>query len=372
MLVWRFIVATFVWLLLNSILFADYPNKLLQWPIFKTENNEYLELAENSVPYDLTNPLFSDYAIKFRTIYIPPNTTIKYKSTGILDFPVGTIISKTFAYKKSSLIFNDGFADPLRSGIGYKMTEATETLANLYLIETRLLIKEANGWVGLPYLWQADQKDASLQLTGKKLAVSVNHEGISHTFTYKVPNFNQCRSCHLQMDGFDKHVLPIGPQARHLNRTYSYPEGEDNQLLYFEKFGILENLPPLEKVAREYSIYDESAPIAQRARAYLDINCAHCHNPKGPASSSGLFLHFDNNEPSSLGICKSPIAVGNGGNQYKFDIVPGAPDESILVHRLVSNDPSIMMPEVGRSLSHKEGIDVIVKWIMQMGGNCEN
>ena len=50
----------------------------------------------------------------------------------------------------------------------------------------------------------------------------------------------------------------------------------------------------------------------------------------------------------------------------KFSIVPGKPNESILLHRMDSLDPGVMMPESGRKLSHSEGVALINDWIISL------
>ena len=108
-----------------------------------------------------------------------------------------------------------------------------------------------------------------------------------------------------------------------------------------------------------------------RARAYLDINCGHCHNPKGPGNTSGLWLDAATQEPLRLGRCKLPIAAGKGTGDFSHDIVPGQPDASILSYRMASKDPSAMMPELGRSVVHVEGVQLIRDWIASMRGTCD-
>ena len=52
--------------------------------------------------YTLASPLFTDYALKFRTITLPQGARLEYKADGVLDFPVGTVISKTFLLRAGS------------------------------------------------------------------------------------------------------------------------------------------------------------------------------------------------------------------------------------------------------------------------------
>src|SRR3546814_5646478 len=57
----------------------------------------------------------------------------------------------------------------------------------------------------------------------------------------------------------------------------------------------------------------KAGSVAERARAYLDVNCAHCHNPAGSASNSGLFLRWtDDPTGVNYGIGKRPTAAGRG------------------------------------------------------------
>ena len=109
--------------------------------------------------------------------------------------------------------------------------------------------------------------------------------------------------------------------------------------------------------------FDQNYDIDNRARSYLDINCGHCHSPEGSASSSGLYLSIDDEE---FGIYKKPVADGRGSGGLSYSIVPGHPEESILLFRMLSNEPDVMMPESGRSLMHIEAIDLITEWISEM------
>jgi hypothetical protein len=111
---------------------------------------------------------------------------------------------------------------------------------------------------------------------------------------------------------------------------------------------------------------EHNSTTEQRARAYLDINCGHCHNKSGPANTSGLFLDIHETNPTALGIQKTPVAAGRGSGNLSHDIEPGKPEKSILIYRMNTNDPGFAMPEIGREQIHKEGIALISKWIKEM------
>ena len=272
---------------------------------------------------------------------------------------MGTIISKTFYYPRGE---KDG--EVLKTDRGD--TPPLDMTKNR-LIETRILAHRADGWVALPYVWNDKQSDATLKRTGdiKKLTL-VSNDG-AQEFPYVVPNVNQCAGCHAT-NATTKKLIPIGPKARHLNKPYA-GEG-NNQLNVWKSIGLLADLPEAINVTKAVDWTDLDASLNSRARAYLDINCAHCHNKVGPADTSGLHFEPATETGVHLGLCKLPIAAGNGTGDRPYDIVPGDPDNSITTYRMASTKPSEMMPELGRSLAHDEGVDLIQNWIKSLKGDC--
>ena len=274
--------------------------------------------------YTLNTALFSDYAAKHRYAFIPAGAVAAYRDAGhVLDFPVGSVLVKTFAFPQL--------------GGGERF------------IETRLLIRKASGWVPNTYVWNAAQTEARLLRTGTRVAVQSEGRAID----YAVPNVNQCKQCHLQGDA----VTPIGPTPRNLNG------GAPNQVDAWSATKRLTGAPPATALAALPRWDDVRAPVADRARAYLDVNCAHCHSRAGFAGNSGLYLGFDETDPAALGIGKRPIAAGRGSGGLDFAIAPGAPARSILIHRMASTEPGVMMPQFGRTTTHAEGVALIEAWI---------
>jgi uncharacterized repeat protein (TIGR03806 family) len=297
-----------------------------------------------------------------------------------LDFPVGTVISKTFYYPldaEGHVLWGD---QPEANPAAITTLE----LDRIRLVETRLLVHREGGWIALPYVWNDDQQDARLVRTGYSERFTLaEDDGRLRQVDYLVPNVNQCAGCHA-VNNTTRQLQPIGPTARHLNRDLFY-EGhavdghahdahaaqvQHNQLEYLAEMGYITGLPALDGVPRAAVWHDTSEPLEARARAYLDINCAHCHNPVGPADTSGLHLHASATSGPNLGICKPPIAAGPGSGGHRFGIVPGEPDASILTYRMASQQADIMMPELGRSLVHEEGLALISDWIATMPGDC--
>jgi hypothetical protein len=132
------------------------------------------------------------------------------------------------------------------------------------------------------------------------------------------------------------------------------------------KAGQLDRIPPGAATMPVWSAYRESRPAAPFARAYLDVNCAHCHQPGGGASNSGLDLRWEQADPHAYGIGKRPVAAGRGAGADEFSIVPGHPDASILVYRMDSAEPGVAMPELGKSSIDKQGVAVVRRWIAEM------
>ena len=294
------------------------------------------------VPYTLATPLFTDHAEKSRLVFTPPGARIGYTATGVLDFPVGAVLVKTFAYP----------ADLRRPD------------RDVRKVETRLLIHKASGWTAQTYVWNAEGTEAVLRRAGARLPVRfTDSRGREVALDYAVPNQNQCKTCH-QLNGA---VAPIGPKARNLNRIVPVAgRGAENQLDRWTRLGLLSGAPA-SRLAPGLTAWDDPRQsLDARARAYLDVNCAHCHSPSGSASNSGLFLTAEETRPAALGVGKPPVAAGRGAGDLAVGIEPGHPGRSILAFRMASGEPGVMMPELGRALIHEEGVALISAWIGEM------
>jgi len=294
-------------------------------------------------PYDLNMALYSDGALKFRYVYIPEGATAHYSDDGVFEFPVGTVLIKTFAFA----------AD---------MREPTQ---NVRFLETRLLIRRADGWIALPYVWNEAQTEARLSPIGATVPVDFTDEqGAATHLDWAVPNRNQCKGCH-DVAG---EIRPIGPSARNLNRAYRYPAPNipDEQIDFWAAYGLLDG-GASSTAPRVPNAYDPaSGAIEARARAYLDVNCAHCHNPLGPAHTSGLDLRWGQRDAALWGVLKRPVAAGRGSAGMEFAIAPGHPEASFLLARMESTDPGVMMPELGRQTVDARAVALIREWIAEM------
>ncbi len=344
------------------------------------------------VPFVLNTKLFSDYSTKYRVAYIPEGEQAIYRdgkdsANATILFPLGTILAKTFA-------FTDAPSE-------------TETV-----VETRLIIKRQTNsgqfyWEGLEYKWLEEngQKVARLMQQGDVVSASWDYHDVNSgehysgtTDGYVLPNANQCQSCHANDDA-ETGAAPIGPKARNLNRPFvsesplragleDHPVDGLNQLVYWCQNGLMKNCPSNLSVdsTTQYATAIERNPIfnvrgdsgfdadsdqdiEQRVRSYLEVNCAHCHNPRGLAQNTGFYLDVFRPVNDTFGICKGPTASGTegrGGREY--DIVPGNAAESILPYRLgpEANTLAARMPPIARSTVHGAAFDLVTRWINEV------
>ena len=352
----------------------EFPVLLSDWGVLHVSKQELVP-GSRSVAYDLNTPLFTDYAHKFRTLWVPKGKAATFDDEGMIQFPVGTIISKTFFYPREGehLYFDrDETLDFGSKGLD---------LDKVRLIETRLLVHRPDGWQGLPYVWNEQQTEANLEIAGSAFELAL-YAGTGanggarpaepvHQFTYAVPDFNQCQGCHIEDLSTEK-VRPIGLKPRHINKAYAHMHEAENQLAHFVQNGLLAESSqfPLAALPRNAKMDSREVSLNERARSYLDINCGHCHNRAGAGDTSGLFLNIEETDQLRLGVCKPPIAAGQGTGGRFVSIQPGKPDQSILSYRMESLDLGAMMPELGRATVHREGVELIKAWIEAMPGEC--
>ena len=284
---------------------------LSDYRIFQGEPAALVPSADYHL-YELSTELFTDYAEKQRLIKIPGGSTITSNGDGLPDFPDGTILVKTFYY------YNDK-RDPAK---GKK------------IIETRLEIKTGANWSVGTYYWNEAQSDAQLITTGINKTINwIDEEGNGQVISYHIPSNRECSTCHHAAGK----IVPIGPKLRNLNITVERNRENINQLRYFYNVGLLGSGVNPESISKLPGWLDQSHSLDQRARAYLDVNCGHCHNSNGVASDTRLKLNFESSYSDSR--------IGN----HKRSII--------------SRMENGTMPRLGTSMIHEEGLELIRSYI---------
>jgi uncharacterized repeat protein (TIGR03806 family) len=301
---------------------------------------------EGVIAYDLNTPLWSDGALKRRAVFLPAGAA-QYDESAAFTFPAGTLLIKSF-----------GFPDDLR-----------KPAPKITWIETRILMLTSTGWRGMAYVWDAAQQGAALHLGSEVRDLSwIDAQGATHAAHYLIPSAAQCQDCHSNNGA----VTPIGLKARNLNRDFAYPgAAAENQLAHWTRIGALSGAPDPAQAPR-LAVWNDPATgsAGERARAYLEGNCAHCHSAGGSARTSGLFLGVDVTTPAQYGVCKAPIAAGQATGGFSYDVVPGDPDHSVMAYRLASTQPGIAMPLIGRSVVDDGGLALVRQWISELAGHC--
>ncbi len=331
----------------QALFTADCP-KLTDYNLFQDPLDPTKNPLTPGKLFELNTQLFSDYANKYRFVFIPPGKKALYQPQEVFDFPLGTVLAKTFAL-------------PQDLGDNNKQNDT--------IIETRLLIHRAKGWTAITYQWQ--NSVATLAEAGADVPHTLVNKGNALSFTYHIPSRAQCKNCHqLSDENANSWIAPIGLKARFLNRIVN----GHNQLQDWQIDGQLDGLPDTATIPTAYPIEDTSADLTARAKGYLDINCAHCHRAEGASSISGLRLgFFVDHTQTKYGICKQPPGYDGGEAGLNYDIVPGNGEISVIPYRIGHTQAKDRMPPIGRSLVHEEGVALIKEWINAMEpslGSC--
>lgn len=312
--------------------------KLSDYKFFKGDLKN-LDPAYKVLPYNLNSELFTDYALKKRFVWMPKGTMAAYTADAEqLNFPAGTALIKNFYY------------------------ENVQPDNTTRIIETRIMIKKADGWIFANYKWNDEQTEAVLDMDSSIIPITWNQDGITKTTNYKVPSESTCTSCHAVGGIF----TPIGTKPQNLNKNYTYNDGVKSQLAKWKEEGYLNEVP--ENILSSIDWKDTSKSLDLRARSYLDINCAHCHSPGGSCDYTPMNLAFAATaNPINAGVCVEPLDFA-GDREYLIE--KGNPRRSVIYFRMETTMPAEMMPLTGRTLAHTEGLKVVEEWIAAMEGEC--
>lgn len=302
-----------------------------------------LEPVQGVLPYEVITPLFSDYAHKKRFIWMPTGTGARYTNdASILDFPDGAVLIKNFYYDRVLP------ADERR------------------IIETRLLYKKNGNWFSADYVWNATQTEAYLDMNGSITPVEwVNENGSTRQVNYRIPAAAECQTCH-KISGV---TTPIGPKPQNLNMDLAYADGVSNQLAKWASVGYLDGGYP-SSIATTVRWDDPAQPLTDRVRAYVDMNCAHCHDDGRHCDYRPMrFAWNENSDLVNLGVCVPPEDQIDPA--YTYIVAASNPNRSMLFHRITSTAEDVRMPLLGRTLVHEEAVDLIEAWINSISPPCQ-
>ena len=304
------------------------------------------------IPYEPASSLFSDYAHKKRFVWMPKGTKATYNGDNkVLELPIGAVLIKTFYY--DNVLPNN----------------------TTRIIETRLMIRKSTGWIFADYVWNDEQTEAFFSLEGSFTPVSWMDENNQLRSTeYRIPSEAQCVVCHKRQELVNNEVqttyIPIGIKPQNLNFNYNYGTSTRNQLTRWMQVGYLNSnftLPSEENTTVDYR--DLSKTISQRARSYVDINCAHCHTTdrhcdyrpmRFAYSETGLANGVGN---TNMGACVDTQDMQNFPSDLNTIVKPGSTERSMLFYRINTTNETFRMPLHGRTMLHDEGIELMGQWI---------
>jgi uncharacterized repeat protein (TIGR03806 family) len=296
-----------------------------------------LEPGPDLIPYDVNSALWTDGAFKPRYMVVPPSEHISIREDGSWEFPEGSILIKTFGFE-----FKVGDPDSRRA------------------VETRFMVLRDGEWEFTTYRWNSEGTDGEI-LDDQLLTVTytLDDRGTQRQVEYLFPDQGACVTCHGA--GVDR---VLGPKTAQLNRDRDYDGLVENQLVAMAEidlFGGDSTIDPT-VLPRMANPQQRQGSPENQARAYLDANCAHCHQPAGwAAQSSDLDLRYET-RLASTGLCGPMQFPGWEGVPRTS---PGDPGGSGLLQRFLLDD-DLRMPSLGSSTIDQSGVEVISNWIERL------
>jgi len=292
------------------------------------------------IPYEPISTLFTDYAKKKRFVWMPSDVQATYVADNKhIDFPVGTILIKTFYYNN------------------------VQPANNTRIIETRLMLKKTDDWHFADYIWNDDQTEATFSLEGSFTTIDFLQNGEAKSINYRIPSDVECITCHKSANN----SVPIGVKPQNLNSLYLYADGSQNQLEKLIAEGYLEDTLP-ETINSVIKWDDETQPIDIRVRSYIDINCAHCHSELSYCDYRPMrFAFSETTNETNLGVCVDPNTAVSGMTSI---VTPSLKERSVMYFRLNTAAQEYRMPLLGRTIIHEEAVALIGEWIDGLATEC--
>lgn len=304
------------------------------------------------IPFEPASTLFTDYAHKKRFVWMPKGTKATYNGDNkTLELPIGAVLIKTFYY------------------------ENVQPSNTTRIIETRLMIRKATGWVFAEYVWNDEQTEAFYDMEGSFTPISWRDENnVIKGTNYKIPSEAQCIVCHKRKELVNNvevtTFLPIGIKPQNLNWNYNYGTTTKNQLTMWIQQGYLQNnfsLPSVENTTVNYN--DTSKSIELRARSYVDINCSHCHQDGRHCDYRSMRFAFtetglgNGQGKTNMGVCVDTEDMQGFPIDLNTIVKPGSIERSMLYYRINTTNEAFRMPLHGRTIIHEEGVALMTQWI---------
>jgi uncharacterized repeat protein (TIGR03806 family) len=321
---------------------SDVPQTISESGLFT--NIDSLVLAPGLIPYSVNAPFWSDGAYKTRIIALPDTAKISFSQTGFWIFPGNAVIVKNF------------FLETVEGDSQSRK-----------IIETRFLVRHESEeqWDGFSYLWNDEETDATLLDSSFTRSFSITDGDSVYTQHYYYPSRSECNVCHTPAAG---NVL--GLRTAQINKNHLFTQSGnsivDNQLRSYNKIRLFSS-----DIGEDYRAFpkltdpsDDSAEITDRARSYLDANCANCHRPDGTGRSN-MDMRYDIPLEAAHLVNEIPT-LGDMGLEGARRLVPGSADSSLIYLRMLDT-LEFRMPPIGSLLVDKAGVHLLKNWIDTLG-----
>lgn len=311
---------------------AAFPTLLSQTGLF----TDTAALSPNAgmLPYDVNVELWSDGARKRRWLAVPRGKTIDFAAEGAWTFPVGTVAVKHFELEVA----------------------APEGATRWQRLETRVMVHETRGWAGYTYRWNDDESDAELVTSPVDATYQVRRGSEVATARWSFPAGSDCLRCHTRAYG-----ELLGVRTRQLaGRSDAHGA---SLLGEWVTRGVFTSAPvDLATLPAHPRLDDETVAVADRVRAYLDVNCATCHLPEGPAPST---MDLRVQAPLATAALLDAIPDAPLGLVGERRVAPGKPDASALLARMSTRDRGAM-PPLASNRVHAEAAALLRSWIASL------
>ncbi len=329
----------------------SFPKKLSQTGLFQSVSDHIP--TPGLIPYEVNVPFWSDHSAKDRYVALPKSASVKFNLNEGWEFPVGTVFVKTFWMHMD----RKNHSEPKR-------------------LETRLMVHSPDGWQGYTYVYNDDGSEASLLDGSQVMPLEINTDKGLVTQPYYFPSRSECFACHTEKAGFT-----LGPTTRQMNREMAYHGTRVNQIAMLNRLNVFtkpvneENVPPAEKFpdwgignfprngTNESESKLPSGDVSRLARAWLEVNCAMCHQPGGIGPGE-----IDMRATTPLSKTHLVGAMPKQGQMTPPGgrlIMPGQPYLSELLVRAGHRDVR-QMPPIATNQVSERAIDVLKRWIEQL------
>ncbi|QDU93087.1 PQQ-dependent sugar dehydrogenase [Lignipirellula cremea] len=333
---------------------AAFPQTLADTGLFASVADH--QLVKGIIPYDVNVPFWSDNARKERFIALPSKASVQFSREGEWEFPVGTVLIKTFLL-------------PIDQSAPGKPKDFRR-------LETRLFVHGRAGWAGYTYIWNKAQDSARLLEGRATQEFTIKTPQGEKQQTWPYPSRADCMACHSKAEKF-----VLGWNTLQLNRPVAEALGaKQNQIAFFAEQGFfsqdtapsetalseseLPAYPALRTAEEEAAAAMDAMHVDRYARAWLEVNCAMCHQPDGIAGKVGsetVDLRYAT-PLQEMGIFRRPPGQGQLSPQGSAVLAPGDPAHSELLHRLGSRGPR-QMPPLATNLPDDTATRILEQWI---------